>query len=221
MKKLFLALALVAPIILTAQGFEGVIKFSMDYKGDQADLVKQQMPSSTTITIKGNNTKVVTTGGVMASMIGDVVNKGDEKTSYFIQAANKTVYKVKNDELKSDKKDDSDGPKVTKENSTAKILGYTCQKYKVETKSGINYVWATKDIDIGNVEFRGKVSYKGVEGVVMKQEMNITDQGMTFIITMTMVSFDKKSISDSEFAIPAEYTVKEEVPGLLKMQMGN
>lgn len=220
MKKLLIAILLMIPALVMAQGFEGVIKFSMDYKGDQADLVKQQMPSSTTITIKGNNTKVVTTGGVMASMIGDVINKGDEKTSYFIQSANKTVYKVKNDELKNDKKDD-DGPKVTKENSTAKILGYTCQKYKVETKSGINYVWATKEIDIGNVEFRGKVSYKGVEGMVMKQEMNITDQGMTFVITMTMVSFDKKSVADAEFVIPSDYTVKEEMPGILKMQMGN
>lgn len=221
MKKLLLALVVAVPTMLMSQSFEGVIKFSMDYKGDQADLVKQQMPSSTTITIKGNNTKVVTNGGMLASMLGDVINKGDEKTSYFVQAANKTVYKVKNEELKNDKKDDNDGPKVTKENSTAKILGYTCQKYKVETKSGTNYVWATKDIDIGNVEFRGKVSYKGVEGVVMKQEMNITDQGMTFVITMTMVSFEKKSVADSEFTFPAEYTVKEEVPGLLKMQMGN
>jgi hypothetical protein len=36
-----------------------------------------------------------------------------------------------------------------------------------------------------------------------------------------MVAFDKKSVSDSEFAIPTNYTVKEEVPAIIKMQMGN
>ncbi len=219
MKKLMIAIGLLFPAFLTAQGFEGTIKFSMDYKGDQAEMIKQQMPSANIVTIKGSNTKVVMEGGMMSSMIGDVINKGDEKTTYFVQAANKVVYKVKNDELKGGD-NQQDNPKVTKESSTATILGYKCQKYKVETTSGTNYVWATKDIDIGTVDFRGKIAYKGVEGVVMKQEMNITEQGMTFTIIMTMVSFDKKTVSDSEFTFPSDYAVKEEVPAIIKMQMG-
>ena len=218
MKKLFFAAALLCPVLASAQGFEGVIKFSMEYKGDQADMMAKSAPSANVVTIKGNKSKVVMEGGMMAAMIGDVINIGDENTTYFVQAASKTVYKVKSDEVKQ--KEDNDKIKVTKENSTATILGYKCQKYKVETESGTNYVWATKDIDVGSAEYRGKISYKGVEGMIMKQEMNITRQGVSMTVIMTMVAFDKKTVSDSEFTIPADYTVKEELPAIIKMQQG-
>lgn len=215
MKKLIFALALSAPLVLSAQNFEGVIKFSMEYKGDNSAQLTQMAPSANIVTIKGNNAKVVMEGGMMASMIGDVVNKGDEKTTYFVQASSKTVYKVKSEEAKKD--DGGDDAVVTKESSTAKILGYTCQKYKVVTKNGTNYVWATKDVIMGNADYRGKVTYKGVEGMVLKQEMNMTQEGQTMQIIMTCVQIDKKSVNDSEFAIPSDYTVKEELPMILKM----
>ena len=217
MKKIILAVALFAPLFLIAQNFEGVIKFSMEYKGDQAAMLAKTLPTSNLITLKGNNSKVVMEGGIMSAMIGDVISKGDEKTTYFIQSAQKTVYKVKSDELKSDKEDNAT---VTKESGTASILGYKCTKYKVVTDNGTNYVWATKDINVGSADFRGKVTYKGVEGVIMKQEMNITDKGVTYTIIMTMVAFDQKTVSDSEFAIPSDYTLKEEMPEIIKMQMG-
>jgi len=218
MKKLFLAVALAAPIALSAQTFEGVIKFSMEYSGDNAAQLKQMAPSANIVTIKGNNAKVVMEGGVMGPMVGDVVSKGDENTTYFVQSASKTVYKVKSDEVKKD--DGGSDVVVTKEKSTAKILGYTCQKYKVVTKNGTNYVWATKDVELGKVDFRGKVTYKGVEGMVMKQEMNVTQDGQSMTIIMTMIQLDKKTVSDSEFTIPADYTVKEDLPMILKMQGG-
>jgi hypothetical protein len=218
MKKLIFAVLLLFPAIISAQGFEGVIKFSMEYKGDNADQMAMAAPKANVITIKGNKTKVVMEGGMMAAMIGDVINVGDEKMTYFVQASSKTVYKVKSEELSGDK--DKEEPKVTKESSTATILGYKCQKYKVETSNGTNYVWATKDIDVGNADYRGKVSYKGVEGVIMKQEMNINQDGMKMTIIMTMVQFEKKTVSDSEFVIPSDYTVKEEMPAIMKMQMG-
>lgn len=218
MKKLLIAVALLFPALLSAQGFEGVIKFSMEYKGDNADQMAMAAPKTNIITIKGSNTKVVMEGGMMAAMLGDMINIGSEKTTYFVQAAAKTVYKVKSEELSGDK--DKEDPKVTKENSTATILGYKCQKYKVETTSGTNYVWATKDIDIGNADYRGKVSYKGVEGMIMKQEMNINQDGQKMTVIMTMIQFEKKTVSDSEFTIPSDYTVKEEMPAIMKMQMG-
>ncbi len=218
MKRLIVAIALIFPALLTAQGFEGVIKFSMEYKGDQADQMNMAAPKANIITIKGNKTKVVMEGGMMSAMLGDMINIGDEKTTYFVQASAKTVYKVKSEELKGDK--DKEDPKVTKESSTATILGYKCQKYKVITSNGTNYVWATKDIDLGNADYRGKVTYKGVEGMIMKQEMNIDQNGTKMTVIMTMVQYEKKTVSDSEFTIPSDYTVKEEMPALLKMQMG-
>ena len=218
MKRLIVAIALIFPALLTAQGFEGVIKFSMEYKGDQADQMNMAAPKANIITIKGNKTKVVMEGGMMSAMLGDMINIGDEKTTYFVHASAKTVYKVKSEELKGDK--DKEDPKVTKESSTATILGYKCQKYKVITSNGTNYVWATKDIDLGNADYRGKVTYKGVEGMIMKQEMNIDQNGTKMTVIMTMVQYEKKTVSDSEFTIPSDYTVKEEMPALLKMQMG-
>lgn len=217
MKKIILAITFLVPAFLFAQNFEGVIKFTMEYKGDQAAMLAKTLPSANVITLKGSNSKVVMEGGIMSAMIGDVVSKGDEKTTYFIQSAQKTVYKVKSDELKSDK---DDGATVTKESSTATILGYKCQKYKVVTEKGTNYVWATKEINVSSADFRGKISYKGIDGVIMKQELNITDKGVTYTIIMTMVAFDTKAVNDSEFTIPADYTVKEEMPEIIKMQMG-
>ncbi len=219
MKKLILAIALSAPLVLTAQSFEGVIKFSLEYKGDNAAQLTQMAPSANIVTIKGNNAKVVMEGGMLGAMIGDVINKGDEKTTYFVQASEKTVYKVKSEEANKKDNDDAD-VKVTKESSTAKILGYTCQKYKVVTKNGTNYVWATKDISMANVDYRGKVTYKGVEGMIMKQEMNMTQDGQSMTIVMTVIQLDKKSVNDSEFTFPSDYTVKEELPMILKMQQG-
>jgi hypothetical protein len=218
MKKLIFAMALVCPALISAQSFEGVIKFSMEYKGDQADMMAKMAPTGNVVSIKGTKSKVVMEGGMMGSMIGDVINIGDEKTTYFVQSDSKTVYKVKSDEMKDN--ENADKAKVTKENSTATILGYKCQKYKVEIDGSTNYVWATKEIDAGTADYRGKVAYKGVEGVIMKQELNVSQQGSKMTIIMTMISFEKKSISDDEFEIPSNYTVKEEMPAILKMQMG-
>lgn len=190
MKKIIIAVGLLCPVLLFAQNFEGIIKFSMEYKGEQAAMLVSTMPSSNIVTLKGSNSKVVLEGGILSGMVGDVINKGDEKTTYFVQSAKKTVYKVKSDDLKTDKESDVT---VTKESSTATILGYKCQKYKVVTKNGIHYVWATKEINMGSADFRGKISYKGIEGVIMKQEMNVTEQGATYTIIITMVAIDQKS----------------------------
>jgi hypothetical protein len=218
MKKLIFAVALMGPALISAQGFEGIIKFSMEYKGDQADMMAKMAPTANIVTIKGNKSKVVMEGGMMSSMVGDVINIGDEKTTYFVQSATKTAYKVKSDEMKDN--ENADKAKVTKESSTATILGYKCQKYKVEIDGNTNYVWATKEIDAGTADYRGKVAYKGIEGVIMKHEMNVSQQGSKITIIMTMVAFEKKSVKDDEFEIPSNYTVKEEMPEILKMQMG-
>lgn len=215
MKRLFFAIALLGPAILSGQSFEGVIRFSMEYSGDQADMIKAQAPSANVITIKGNNSKVVSEGGIMGAMIGNIITKSDEKTTYFVNDSQKSVYKAKSDEVKNDKGEDA---VATKESGTATILGYKCQKYKVVMNGTDNYVWATTDIKVG--EYSGKVAYKGVDGVILKQELNMNEQGMSIKIIMTCVSFDKKSVSDNEFEIPTTYKVTEGIPPLLKMQMG-
>src|SRR5687767_14751235 len=160
MKKIFFAAAIFCPALLTAQSFEGIMKFSWSYTGEQAAMLAQAMPSATTIYVKGTSTKVVSEGGMMSAMMGEVINIGSEKTTYFVMASEKSVYKVKSDEVKS-KQDET--ATVTKESSTAIILGYKCQKYKVVTKNGTNYVWATKEIDMSGVDYKGKIGYKGVE----------------------------------------------------------
>ncbi len=216
MKKLVIAVSLLFPALISAQSFEGVIKFSMDYTGDQAAMIKSQAPTANIITIKGNNSKVVSEGGMMGAMVGNIITKSDEKTTYFVNDAQKSVYKAKSSEL--DKKENEDVT-ATKQSGTATILGYKCTKYKVVMGGKDNYVWATTDIAVG--DYSGKVAYKGVEGVILKQELNVEEQGMKFTIIMTCVQFEKKTISDSEFTIPSTYTVTEGIPPIMKMQMGN
>jgi len=212
MKKLFLAVAILCPVLLSAQNFEGVIKYGWTCSDSK---VASMMPTTSIITIKGTNAKVVMEGGMMASMMGEMISIGSEKATYFLIASEKTAYKVKTDEVNTKKNDDA---VVTKENSTAVILGYKCQKYKVVTKSSTIYVWATTEIDLSNVDYKGKLGYKGVEGMIMKHEMNVVDNGKTYVMTMTMTAYEKKTISDSVFKIPSDYTVKEEMPGMMKFQ---
>lgn len=226
-KSIFSLLFLAATLAVNAQTNQGEIKYSMTYVGDEIEQYKSMMPSATRIIFKGNNSKVITEGGMQAMMLGDVVSKGDEGYTYFVNHTMKTANKYKQEENTDSK--ETNPPVVTKENGTAKILGYTCQKYKVVVKGKegdmVNYIWASKDIKISKPKGKsskfgtGQYMYEGVEGFPLKMEMNLSQPNMKFQMIMTAVNLKLDGINDNEFDIPSGYKVEEGLPAILKMQM--
>jgi len=227
MKKLslFFFLACMA-FSVSAQSSEGSVKYSITYEGKDVEQYKPMMPTAYRMTFKNGNAKMVTEGGVQASMIGDIIVMGAEKTTYFVNHTTKTANKMKQEESKSE---NDEKPVVTKESGSATILGYKCQKYKVtfKSKSGgedmVNYIWAAKDINIKRPEGQFGASqymYEGVEGFPLKMEMNMNQGGMSIKMVMTAVDVNLNPVDAKEFEIPASYKVEEGLPALLKMQMG-
>lgn len=210
----------------SAQVTEGDVKYALTYAGKDVEQFKAMMPTATHIYFKGEDSKVITEGGMPMAQLGDVIVKGGEKMTYIVNHTNKTVNKFKNEEPKEN---NGKKPTVTKEDGTAKILGYNCQKYKVTMNSEkggemITYIWATKEIQVkraGNEQLgAGKYMYEGVEGYPLKMEMNFGQTGMSFTMTMTATSVNLGSVPAGTFDIPADYKMEEGMPMLLKMQQG-
>lgn len=228
MKKLFLAITSICISALTvnAQNFEGTLKYTISMSGIDATQ-KAMLPTGYTITIKGVNSKFVTEGGMMGSMLGDIISRGDEKVTYLVNHTTKVANKLKNEENKNEgKKPDV---KVTKENSTAKILGYDCQKYKVTSKdeSGaeqIIYLWAAKDLQLGGshnssspVGGVGQFVFDGVEGFPLKMEITNKMQGTEIKTVLTATKIDLSKVDESAVSVPKDYKIEEGLPELLKM----
>lgn len=232
MKKIFLSLSAAALTVLSvfAQDFEGTLKYSIAMSGGGIEAQKAMLPTGYTFVIKGNNSKFITEGGMVSSMIGDVIYRGDEKTTYLVNNTTRTANKLEKTDSKEDKKSDL---KVTKESGTAKILGYDCQKYKVVSKdpeSGseqIIYLWASKDLKLSAsnksespVGGIGQFMFEGVDGFPLKMETITKIQGSEIKTIMTATKIDLSKVSESEVSIPKGYRIEEGLPEILKM-MGN
>lgn len=230
MKKLFLSLTaiLLSAFALQAQDFEGTLKYSIAMSGPGIDATQKAMlPTGYTITMKGVNSKFVTEGGMMASMLGDIISRGDEKATYMVNHTTKVANKLKDE----DKKEEDKKPnfKVTKENSTAKILGYDCQKYKVTSKdeSGeeqVIYLWAAKDLKLGTshkskspVSGVGQFVFDGVEGFPLKMEISNKMQGTEIKTVITATKIDLSKVNDADVSVPKDYKIEEGLPEILKM----
>ncbi|MBE2246111.1 MAG: DUF4412 domain-containing protein [Candidatus Competibacteraceae bacterium] len=226
MKNLFLSVVFVLASAAVFSQSVGEIKYSIQISGSkEIEESKAFFPSHYRMLFKGKESKFVQEGGMMGNMLGDVVTKGDGKT-YFVNHSTKTINAYTPKES-SDKSDAGEKPTVTKENETAKILGYTCQKFKVLTekdKQGEQstiYVWATKDLKVdakGNKKWgAGQYQYDGVEGFPLKMMIVSKAQGSSMTMTMTAVNLETKIPDDKEFELPASYKREEGLPAMLKM----
>jgi Domain of unknown function (DUF4412) len=166
------------------------------------------MPSGMVVKMKDGNVSSKMEGGMMQYEF--LFLKGKNKT-YMVDRENKTY--MTNETTKKPSKDSLD-IKVTKTDEKAKILGYTCTKYVIETTaSGVpmtQNVWATreiKDIDLSALaRQQGEGSKQAfflseIDGVPLKMQMN-SPQG---IMTMEVKSIKRGSLPESDFIIPADY----------------
>ncbi|MCX7744703.1 MAG: DUF4412 domain-containing protein [Flavobacteriales bacterium] len=226
MKKIILCFSALCISLLSFAQFEGEVKYSISISGDkEIEQQKAMMPTHYRMLFRNGDSKFIQEGGMMASIMGDVITKAKEGKTYFVNHSMKMVneFTPKESENKSEIK-----PIVTKENETVKILGYQCQKYKVVTKNDkgedvvTTYLWVSKDIKVttkgGSKKYgAGQFQYEDVEGFPLKIQVVTKAQGSNLTMTMTAVNLSTTPPDEKEFEIPASYTKEEGLPGLLKM----
>ena len=220
MKKLLFTLFALGALFSTsvAQSFEGKIVYGIELKGEGADQFAAFMPSSYEYTVKESNLKFKMNGGMTSAMMGEFIVLGDREESYMVKHSEKTAYKMEPDE---DEKESDIKPTVTKEKETAKIQGYTCQKYKVVMNSDgnevVQYMWVTNEIKFKkpkNAQNAGQLFVDGIDGFPLKVTSEMNTMGMAMTMIMTATSVDTRKVSDSVFEIPNDYEIKKFDPAM-------
>lgn len=156
MNKLLSLIVLVATFgagSLLAQEFSGTLRWSLQVELKDSTLKAAQdamsgmgselFPKGFVLQIKGPRALVKTDGGLKPT---EVLTLADKNLSYQIDRKAGTYQKLAADPLK----DAVGNYKVTPTTETARILGYTCRRYRVETvgsEDKMTYaVWATNEI---------------------------------------------------------------------------
>ncbi|MBA4056229.1 MAG: hypothetical protein C0490_16055 [Marivirga sp.] len=174
--------------------------------------LNSMMPKGFIIKMKNQNVLTSMDGGMMANT--ETLYLNDKKTAYQINREAKTysvLPQAKTEDVKDAEKVDI---KVTKTSETTKVLGYTCTKYVVESKTQGHSMqqnfWTTtaiKDFDFKSLAHQrmgnGQQSlfYDQIEGVPLKMEMMMPQGKMVMEVT----ELKKQSLSSGDFAIPSGY----------------
>ncbi len=173
------------------------------------------MPEGMTLKIKGNNSLMITKGGVAAA---EILTIGSKNQSYRIDRNARTYTLLNSSTGKTVSNPDTNkNYTVTKTNETMKVLNYTCTKYIVTSKKdnqiSNHFFWTTTDVrGFDPAALRrsagrnGQAMYfEGVEGFPMRMEMDLSKMKMIFEVT----ELNRGSIPATEFEIPEGYTEKK------------
>ena len=160
MKKIILfALLLASSFAIAQKDFEGTIEFELKYMGEGTDQMAAFMPTKYTYLFKQRKMKMITEGGMMAAMMGEILVDGDKGTAYILSSADKTAYTIKTD---TEEGEESNTPKITKMDEIIKIAGYDCQKYLIESEQAGQTIrttmWVTNEIAIKKPKKNKKVN---------------------------------------------------------------
>lgn len=220
MKRLFLGLFLL--FLVTAavaqKDFEGTIVFKISVDGADASKLQTMMPESYTFFFKGEDLKILIQGGYMSLLMGPIIVKGNK--TYMIKEDKKTAY-IMPDEPKKVKPKST--VKLTKLGTDGKILGYACNKFKVEEKDdkgklAVSYIWTTDGIKVDNFKKNQEtidmqLMYEGMTGFPMKVESTVSAPSMNYKVKMEVTKVNPSLLNSSVFQIPADYKIEELGPG--------
>lgn len=201
----------IAPIRAQSD-FEGVITYKIRIEGSFAGLVRNLLPTDQVIKVRNTGYSRKLTGG-------------SEPQLFIYQHKDKNTYQI-NDNAKVASRFPSSKAKatITKTNEEAEIIGYICQKYKVEipvtgsSASVVQYVWASPKIKSSiqkemNDSFLG--SYMGIDGFPLKVVTQLSMMGAEVEMVYTAISLAKEKVNAKELEIPAGYKVQDfQVPEL-------
>jgi len=212
--KVFLMFFILTAII-SAQGFEGFVKYKIDAAGESTNLKYYK---------KGDMMRMEPELKEM-QMGGAIIFKGDK--TYMLMPGQKMYMEIGDNmpgmmggQLKDDSKmDDEDFEKPTNTGETKDILGYTCEKWIFKDAENTVELWAAKGLgdfvmlsspmaQQGMPDWYNEISEGGFFPMVVKA----MDVDGNVESKMEVVEIDEESVPDSMFEIPSGYK-KFSMPG--------
>lgn len=192
---------------------EAQIKMAEDAAaGKGGDMMSAMMPSGMTLKTKAGRTHMQLEGGVMPT---EVIGRTEPPEATVIDRKARTFSRVPTDPAKASA--EKAAHKVTKTAATAKILGYTCEQYLVETtqsgKPMTGVFWATDDISGLNAASLSQARLGGggadtfmseINGIPLRMEMSLPQMK----IQVEAVAVRAGAVPDSVFEIPAGFVEK-------------
>lgn len=215
MKTRFKVLSILAVVIFAANtlsmaaydGFEGMIKYKIEYEGEGLDATtKAQMPGEMIMYYKDDliRSEQVSPMYSMAS----ISNVEDGSVIILMDfMGQKFVVKQSGEELEA-AKDEAEAeepakPEIKYIDETKVIAGYTCKKAEVIQDGETMEVYYTDEISVPQVE-TAQNSIEGLDGMLM--EFTIVQEGMT--MTMSVQEVKKSKVKKHLFTIPSDYEEK-------------
>ncbi len=204
MKSLFvLCFALVAVTFsANAQGFKGIITYSMSYSGNIDAATAAQQPKLMTVYIMLNKAKMNLALGPVTL---DVVTDGDKKESITMidMMGEKKYFRSNQAEIETEATKNG-APVIRYLDETKVIAGYTCKKAEYVTKDEddketVTTVYYCEELGGENANFGG--TFHGLKGFPMEYVIN---QG-EIITTFTVTEVKKGKVKETDFLIPADY----------------
>ena len=215
---IFLFLVMV-PLSLPAQkGFEGIVSYEIQLKGENADQLALFMPRAYEYKIRSNLIRFRMEGGMTAALMGDILIDTKKGEAYMIKKTEKIAYRIQEEGESAAK------PLIEAADESLTILGYPCRKYKVTTPGAagatVQYVWATPDIQIEKPQKRNgnipsgadQLLIEGLDGFPLKIMTPLPEGGL--ILIMTAAQVDLQRIGKSDMEIPKEFDIRDFDPNL-------
>jgi hypothetical protein len=212
MKKTFLLSFLC--LLLSFNGFtqknfkEGKIVYAISFP--DMDLDPQQaamMPSSMTLYIKGENTRMEMKMGMGMSSTVITDAKTKTVTSLMDVMGQKYATKMTEEDIKKQSAEEPD-MEITKTGETREIAGFKCEvsKLVIKEKKGERVdseICLSKEFLTPNANWSNP-KYKDIDGLMLEYEM---DQGQ-MKMKLKAKTVKEEAVADSMFEIPSDYEYK-------------
>jgi len=218
-KHAFLLMTLSVFLLNTAfaqRTFYGTVEYTYEITGPEAAMMAMMMPQKMVIQYGKSGMSTSMEGGMMSGMLGRMVVNSKTNETFSIKDSEKAVYMMDNGEVeKAQKAVDGQVDKPEKLSETADILGYTCQKYRVLTKTPQGnleqFIWATDELAVPDMAMpdnpaMGALNLE-VDGMPLKVEIALP--GTSSKMIMLASSIDATEPDENLFVRPESYKVKK------------
>lgn len=204
MKSLFVLCFTLVVITLTAnaQGFKGIITYSMSYSGNVDAATIAQQPKVMTVSIMGNLAKM---NLLLGPVTLDVITNGDKKetTTMIDMMGEKKYFKSTTTEIEEESTKNG-APVIRYLEETKVIAGYTCKKAEYVTKDEddketVTTVYYSEELGSELTNFGS--TFHGLKGFPMEY---VITQG-EIITTFAVTEVKKGKVKDTDFGIPSDY----------------
>jgi GLPGLI family protein len=200
---MILSIALLSTSLsVSAQGFKGVLVYTLSYTGNIDAATLAQQPKTMTMSILGNKTKM---NFPVGPIVIDVITDADKKETMTLidMMGEKKYYKTTDAEIQEEQNKNG-APVIRYLDETKTIAGYTCKKAEFVTKDDddkevVVTVYYSEEIAGPNANYGG--SFPGLKGFPMEYTMTQGEINTTFTVT----EVKKGKVKETDFLLPVDY----------------